>query len=220
MSYIHAVDIKVGNLTFNGYFFSWRKLRLLCAGCNEVSFELVARTASYSRRLSGNQCIAAVFVVGITDRWQLFFVTGSYKWGIIFIVLYFLLTYVAVGKAPPQRGETVEPVWVTIMLLGPLVPCPLVVSTPSSSLSCLCVEPSICPLLTLLTTLSKDLCRSIVVVVVEIKTDTLIAGVVNRSGILCGSTPGVKTGGSVTLNRISPAVGLQAIRIPDPSGEA
>ena len=52
----------VGNLTFNGHSFSWRKFGLLCTGCNEVSFELIARVAFYCRRFSGNQCIVAVFV--------------------------------------------------------------------------------------------------------------------------------------------------------------
>ena len=111
----------------------------------------------------------------------------------------------------PQRGETVEPLRVTMSL---------VVFAPSGSLSCLYVVLAISALLALSTTLYVDLCRSIVVVVVEIKTNALLAGVVNDCGILFGSTPGVKTGGSVTLNRISPAVGIQAMGIPDPLGQA
>ena len=96
----------------------------------------------------------------------------------------------------------------------------LVVFTSSRSLSSLRMVLSIFPFLALLTTLGIDLCRSIIVVVEEIKTYALIAGVVNGSGILCGSTPVVKTGGSVTSKRISPAVGIQAMWIPDPRSKA
>ena len=123
----------------------------------------------------------------------------------------YLLTYAAlwnaIGTPRTQGGETVEPVGIAVSL---------VVLTSPRSLACLRVVLSIPPLLALLTTLGVDLSRGIVVVVIKIKTNALIASVVNGGGILCGSTPVVETGGSVTPKRISHAIGIQAIWIPDP----
>ena len=123
-------------------------------------------------------------------------------------MILFLITYAAGRKIAKLWSETVEPIRVTPALN---------ILTPSSAVACFPMVSPIRPFLALTTTLHVDHCGGVVPVVIEIKSDSLIASEVDLCGILSGSSPVVKTGESIAHERIPYALRIQTVRVPDPT---